>query len=302
MSIKYPKILEAARGSIWAIHRPKLEAILQFLDTKAGGGSIDARLVEQMAADNKARSKAVVSRSVAVLPLLGTITQRADLLTEFSGGTSTDRWGREFDALVNDPEVGSIVLDVDSSGGTVYGVPELASKVFAARGTKPIIAVANAYMASAAYYIGSAADELVVTPSGDVGSIGVLAVHENRAGEYEQAGVEYEFITYGKHKAEHRDDAPMADETRAEVQRRVDADGKAFDAAVAKHRGVTPETVRKGFGQGRMYGAKEAVERGMADRIATLDETVARMAKGGRPKKRNRSAMARRRLDLENST
>jgi len=296
--MRYPQILNAARSSIWAIHRPKLEAILQFLDTKASGGSVDARLVEQMAAENRGRGKAVVSRSVAVLPLLGTITQRSDMLTEFSGGTSTDRWGREFDQLVADPEVGSIVLDVDSPGGTVYGVPELAAKVHAARGTKPIIAVANSMAASAAYYIASAADEVVVTPSGDVGSIGVIAVHANRAGEYEQAGVEYDIVTYGKHKAEHADTGPLADETRAEIQRRVDEDGKAFDAAVAKHRGVTPETVRKTFGQGRMFGAKEAVQRGMADRVATLDETVARMAKGGRAKKRTRSAIARRRLDL----
>jgi len=295
---RYPKILEAARGAVWAIHRPKLDAILAFLDTKASGGSVDATLVERMAADNRSRGKAVVSRSVAVLPLLGTITQRSDMITEFSGGTSTDRWGREFDALVNDPEVGSIVLDVDSPGGTIYGVPELAAKVFAARGTKPIIAVANSFMASAAYWIGTAADEVVVTPSGDVGSIGVLAIHANRAGQYEQEGVEFEVITYGAHKAEEIDTGPLGDETRAEIQRRVDDDGKVFEAAVAKHRGVPVKTVHGSFGQGRVYGAEEAVRKNMADRVATLDETVARMAKGGRPGKRTRKAALRRRLEL----
>lgn len=295
---RYPKILEAARGAVWAIHRPKLDVILEFLDLKASGRSVDAELVQRMAADNEKRGKATVSRSVAVLPLLGVITQRADLLTDFSGGTSTDRWGREFDALVNDPEVGSIILDVDSPGGAIYGVPELAEKVFAARGTKPIIAVANGLAASAAYFIATATDELVVTPSGDVGSVGVMAIHANRAGEHEQQGVQYEIVTYGKHKGEFADTGPLADESRAEIQRRVDEDGEMFDRAVAKHRGVSADTVRKDFGQGRLYGAKDAIARNMADRVATLDETVARMAKGGRPKARSRKTALRRRLDL----
>lgn len=293
---RYTHVINFARSSVWAIHRPKLDAILEFLDLKAAGGSVDATMVERMAADNRSRGKAVVTRSVAVLPLLGTITQRADLLTEFSGGTSTDRWGREFDALVNDPEVGSIVLDVDSPGGTVSGVPELADKVFAARGVKPIVAVANSFAASAAYWIASAADELVVTPSGDVGSVGVLAVHADRSGQYAEEGVNYSIVTYGKYKAEFADVGPLADESRAELQRRVDEDGEAFVSALARNRGVGRDVVKREFGQGRVYGAKEAVARGMADRIGTLDETVNRMATGGKPKRRDRAA---RMLDLE---
>ena len=297
---RYTRIIAAARGAVWAIQPAKLDAILELLDTRASGGSVDASLVASMAADNRGRGQAVISRSVGVLPLLGTITQRADLLMESSGGTSTDRWGREFDQLVADPEVGSIVLDVDSPGGVIYGVPELAAKVFAARGSKPIVAVANSVMASAAYYIASAADEISVSLSCDVGSIGVMALHANREGLYEQMGVQYDLIHYGQHKTEGADTGPLSEEARAEVQRRVDQDGDAFVAAVARHRGLTPAKVKKDFGQGRCYGAQESVQRGMADRVGTLDETVARLAAGGRPKRsRSRKAALRRRLDLE---
>ncbi len=93
------------------------------------------------------------------------------------------------DARSVDFNIDTIVLDVDSPGGNYYGTPETSSKIRAARDSKPIIAVANSLAASAAYWIASAADEIVVTPSGDVGSIGVLAVHTDFSAANEKIGV-----------------------------------------------------------------------------------------------------------------
>jgi membrane-bound ClpP family serine protease len=79
----------------------------------------------------------------------------------------------------NDPNVKAVVIDVDSPGGSVDGVAELFDQIYSARGSKPITAISNTLMASAAYWIGTAADELVVSPSGQVGSVGVYMVHDD---------------------------------------------------------------------------------------------------------------------------
>lgn len=300
----YDRILTAARNAVWAIELSKLETIMDLLERKSAevqamgpGFYLDGQVMEHAAARNRAERQTARSGSVAVLPILGVIAQRMDLLTESSGGTSTERLSRDFDALIKDDEVGSIVLEIDSPGGAWPGVPELAEQIYRARGTKPIVAVANSYAASAAYWLGVAADELVVTPSGDVGSVGAYAVHLDFSEQNETLGVKKTYISYGQYKTELNQDAPLADEALAEIQRRVNEYGEIFVKSVAQYRGVTPKAVRDGFGEGRTYGAKEAVARGMADRVGTLRETIARLA--GKPKGRGmKASVARRRLEL----
>jgi signal peptide peptidase SppA len=297
---RYDAILSAVQGSLWPILPEKMDAMLGFLQLKAAGMMIDAATVEKVAAANRAEKRATISRSVAVLPIVGVIAQRMDMMSEFSGGISTERLGKELDALLNDPEVGAIVLDVDSPGGNYYGTPEVADKIFQARGQKPIVAIANSMAASAAYWIASAADELVVTPSGDVGSIGVLAVHYDYSAQNEELGVKPTYVTYGRYKAEFNSDAPLGLESLQELQRRVDDAGETFVKVVAKQRGVAPQVVRDKFGQGRMFGAKEAVDRGLADRIDTLEGTIARLAGTKKAAGAGRkAAIERQRLSLD---
>lgn len=296
---RYDSILSAVQGALWPILPAKMDAMLGFLEMKAAGLMVDAATIEKVAANNRAERKTVVSQSVGVLPMVGVISQRMDMMSEFSGGVSTERLGKEFDALVNDPEVGAIILNVDSPGGNYYGTPEMASKVLAARGSKPIVAVANSMAASAAYWIASAADELVVTPSGDVGSIGVLAVHYDYSAMNEDLGVKATYVTYGAHKAEFNEDTPLAPESLQELQRRVNEAGETFVKAVAQHRGIAQKAVRENFGDGRMFGAKEAVERGMADRIDTLEATISRLAGSKKAGNNGRKvSVARQRLAL----
>lgn len=275
---RYASIFDTVAGSLWPILPGKMDAILGFLQLKGANLTVDAATINKVAAANRGGREPAMTRSVAVLPIYGVIAQRMDLLSEFSGGCSTERVGRQFDALVNDPECGAIVLDVDSPGGNYYGTPELAEKIFNARGSKPIVAVANSMAASAAYWIASAADELCVTPSGDVGSIGVLAVHYDHSAFNAQLGVKPTYVTYGQHKAEFNQDSPLSGKATAELQARVNEAGETFVKAVAKQRGVAPQVVREKFGQGRMVAGKEAVDRGMADRVETLAAAIARLA------------------------
>jgi len=284
--MKYSYILHAFVETPWAILPHKLAILEEIVARHVAGEKLDAEEVQarihgaRRPKDRQVKAEAAGARSVAVLPLFGTIFPRANLMTDVSGATSAERFGAQFAELADDPEIGAIVLDVDSPGGQVNGIEELSRQIFAARGQKPIVAVANHTMASAAYWIGSAADEVIITPSGEVGSIGVFAVHKDISAALEKDGVKVSLISEGKYKVEGNPYEPLAEEARGAIQVRVSEAYDAFIQSVARNRGVTPEDVRNGFGEGRVVGARQAVELGMADRVGTLEETVHRLFSG----------------------
>ena len=294
----YNAINAFINDSLWLILPEKLDAMIDVIRGKQAGFTISDEAAEKMTAASNRNRQSKVNRNVAVLPIYGVISQKMNMMAAMSGGTSTELIGAEFDSLMADASVDAIVLDIDSPGGNYYGTPELASKIFAARGTKPIVAVANSLAASAAYWIASAADELVVSPSGDVGSIGVLAVHEDYSAANEQVGVKPTYITYGKHKAETNPDSPLSAEAAEHLQASVDAAGKAFEKSVAAHRGTTAKDVHENFGQGRCYAAKEAMARKMADRVGTLSSEVERLQTASRVRRGRRVEIQRQKLGL----
>lgn len=276
MVMRYSYVMKAFVETPWAILPHKLAILEEIVIRHAAGEKLDPDEV-QMRIHGAKRPAEFRTGNVAVLPLFGTIFPRANLMTQMSGATSAEMFGRQFDELVKDAEVRAIVMDVDSPGGQVGGIEELSQQIYQARGTKPIVAVANHSMDSAAYWIGSAADEVVITPSGEVGSIGVFAVHEDISKQLEQDGIKLTVIKEGKYKAEGNPWEPLSEEAKAAIQLDVKAAYDAFINSVARNRGTSPDTVRNGFGEGRTVGANRAVELGMADRIGTLDETVDRL-------------------------
>lgn len=218
---------------------------------------------------------------VAVLVIEGIISHRAIEADEFwgSGGTSVERLRLRFRGLMADPAVKAVVLDVDSPGGSVYGVPELADEIRAARGRKPLEAVSNSLMASAAYYLGSGADRVWSTPSGETGSIGVYAAHVDVSKFLERLGVKTTLVSYGENKVMGNPFEAISDEARADLQKRVNEYGMGFDRAVARSRNVTTDQVRKQMGQGLVFGAREAAVNGLTDGTATLDEVIGRLTR-----------------------
>lgn len=283
MRERYRNVLNAFFGSCWAIMPDKLEAMVDVLSMRAAGESTD------FDARDKRRPLPSVRGKVQVLPVYGVISQRMNMMMEFSGGTSTDLLGRAFDRAVADPEIGAIVFDVDSPGGSVFGVQELATKILQARGTKPVVAVANSLAASAAYWIASAADELIVTPSGEVGSIGVYGMHMDWSGYNEKEGIKPTYVSAGKYKVEGHPDAPLGDDAKAAMQESVDTYYEAFVGGVAKARGVKASDVRSGFGEGRVVTADKAVSANMADRVATLEQILTELAGNSRKTSSKRS-------------
>jgi len=212
---------------------------------------------------------------VAVLPIRGPIAQHDDILLRMFGGTSTEKFGQVFDQVLANRDVDHVVLDIESPGGSVYGVQELADKIHAGRQRKNIFAAANSYAFSAAYWLGSQASEFAVTPSGEVGSIGVIAVHEDWSEALAAAGVKPTLITAGRHKGEGHPFAPLSDEDREAIQESVNDYYDDFTKAVARGRGVTQSAVKSGFGEGRAVGARAALAEGMVDRISSLEGVLA---------------------------
>jgi len=221
---------------------------------------------------------------VAVIGIRGIITQHAMDASWWSpSGASCERIGQLFAAALVDPAAGSILFDVDSPGGSVLGMCELADKIRAARGQKRMVAIARSEMCSAAYTIASAADEIVVMPMSHTGSIGVWGSHTDWSVALEQAGMKITLISSGRYKTEGNSFEPLTEEAKAQLQKNCDEAYDLMTATIAKNRGVSPKVVRgEAFGEGRAFGAKEAVDNGLADRMDTLEGTLARMLKPGR--------------------
>lgn len=294
---------------VWALEPGFLASMIEVLDRRSLGVRLDAdELAQAVGASHGAlgqsqgQSAPPAGGAVAVLPLHGLIAQRARDVQGVSGprGTSTEEFQKLFDAALAEPRVSAIVIDVDSPGGSVNGVPELARHITEARGTKRIVAVANGLAASAAYWLASAAEELVITPSGEAGSIGVYVVHQDLSEAVGREGVRTTIVKAGRYKAELHPLVPLSEEGREALQGRVDSYYEMFVSGVARNRGVSRHAVRTGYGEGRVLGAEAALQAGVVDRIATLDQVIAKLvrsrpspAAGGK-----RADLLRRRLDL----
>ncbi len=239
---------------------------------------------KQFASDRGA-SNAVAG--IAVLPLYGVVTQRGNMVDDISGpgSTSTQKFTSALRQVLADDTVGQILIDIDSPGGSVYGVAELATEIVKARAQKPVVAVANSLAASAAYWIGCSASEFYVTPGGEVGSIGVWQAHFDYSKALEEGGVKPTLISAGKFKVEGNPYVPLDLEAQAFMQSRVDDYYNAFIKAVAKGRGVTVADVQGGMGEGRVLGADAALAAKMVDGIATFDDVLAKMQKSAVPQK-----------------
>jgi signal peptide peptidase SppA len=270
-------------GKPWAILPERLQLVAELTAPRASGSGpsgedVRARLHAASFSPGSQRKFGVV----AVIPVRGIISRRATLMNQIFGGTSIDQLTSQFRAALADSSVKAIVFDVDSPGGTVDGVPELAEEIYKSRSRKKTVAIANPMAASAAYWLASAAGEFVVIPSGQAGSIGVFMAHEDFSKALDQVGVKVTLISAGKYKTDGNDAEPLSITAREDMQSKVDAFYGMFVKAAARGRGVSQNDVRGGFGQGRMVLAADAVKEGMADRTETLDQVLLRLASSGR--------------------
>ncbi len=241
------------------------------------GETIDAPEPIMTVKTEAPRAIRAVKGKIGVIRILGPVDQRASSALMKAGGTPLSFVSAALDALLDNPEVGAIVLDIDSPGGSSYGTQELSDKIFAARARKPIYAIANSMAASAGYWIASAASMLIATPGGDLGSIGVYAMHIDQSGAMEKDGIKVTMVSAGDYKTELAPFAPLSADAKTAMQEMVDATYDKFVKGVARNRGVSPETVRANYGKGRVMSADKALAAGAIDRILSMDDLMRRL-------------------------
>jgi signal peptide peptidase SppA len=269
----------------WALMPERLQAMSGILTRWSAGEPPSDETFFQVNTDRvlrdsrKQMAAASAGSGIAVLPLYGVVTQRGNMVDDISGpgSTSTQQFAAVLRQMLADDTVGQILIDIDSPGGSVYGVAELASEIVKARAQKPVIAVANSLAASAAYWLGCSASEFYVTPGGEVGSIGVWQAHFDYSKALEEDGVKPTLISAGKFKVEGNPYVPLDEQAQAFMQSRVDDYYNAFVEAVAIGRGVSVNDVRTGMGEGRVLGADAALALNMVDGIASFDDVLAKM-------------------------
>lgn len=271
----------------WAITPDKLREIQAFYSAYLRGEKSDIRAIEARHGRPLAneRKPYVLSDGVAVIALEGIIAKKMNLFTEISGGTSSELATQDLHAALADSAVNSIILLIDSPGGTVDGTQALSDQVYAARRVKPIVALASGVMASAAYWIGSAAMAVYISEQTTVtGSIGVVTSHVDMSGAEAQKGIKTTEIYAGKFKRISSAYSPLSDDGRTSIQEQVDYLYSVFVGDVAKNRGVSVDAVLQKMADGRLFTGQQGIEAGLVDGVATLAGLTYRMALAGKSK------------------
>ena len=264
--------------SPWAIEPEKFQQICAVYRRRVLEEKIDVAAFE--AAYGKRQAEKPESYNVvngtALIPLTGVLAKRMNLLSNISGGTSTRIFQLAMEDAVQNPDVKSIVVSIDSPGGTVDGTQAAMQSIRSARQYKRVVALADGMMASAAYWIGSAAESVYIADETTVvGSIGVVTTHEDWSRAEDAAGVRVTEITAGRYKRIASEHAPLSPEGRASIQEQVDAIYKVFVDDVAANRGRDAETVLRDMADGRVFTGKKAIDAGLADGIKSLPEVTA---------------------------
>lgn len=267
--------------SPWAIVPEKLNEIREIYATHLRGEKIDLAAFEAQAAQAgqaEEDERYQVLNGIAVIPIQGVIAKRMNLFSKMSGGASTQLVGQDIKDALSREDVTGIVLDIDSPGGTVDGTQELAQIVFAGKSEKPIIAYTDGMMASAAYWIGSAAQEIYISGElNHVGSIGVVAAHVDYS-EYErQRGIKTTEVYAGKYKRIASNYKPLSEEGKQSIQDQVDYIYSVFVNQVAGHRGAAIDDVLANMADGRIFIGLQAVRAGLVDGVATFDQAIDRL-------------------------
>lgn len=263
--------------SPWAIAPNKLREIAEIYATHLRGERIDvkgieARLGQPLVNEPKPY---LVQDGVAIVPLVGVLAKRANLLMQISGATSTQIVGEWLTAAAEDPKVHAIVLEVDSPGGQVDGVQTLAQQVMQIRERKPVAAWISGYGLSGAYWIASAAERVVLADQTTaVGSIGVVATHIDVSRRESAMGVKTTEITAGRYKRITSQYEPLTEEGRQSIQEQVDAVYSVFVEAIATHRGVPVDTVLSDMAEGRVFIGQRAIDVGLVDGVSTMADLI----------------------------
>ena len=285
----YPHLADRLLNTPLLLHPQKLDAIIAGLGGRLLGvdglqmdaaeltarAALPAEMFTTRRGERTERGYRVVD-GVAVISAMGGLVHRTKLAADSSLLIGYNDLAADVEDALGKADVHAIALVMDSPGGEVAGAFELAERIYAARGRKPMVAVADGMAASAAYLAASAADEVVLTPTSYVGSIGVVMRHVDFSRALANDGITVSHIFAGEHKIDGNPYQPLPDAVRAALQADIEGLYQMFVQAVAKHRGIDEQAVRDT--RAGVYRGVAAVAARLADRIGTVDAVVAELA------------------------
>lgn len=279
---RYAHVLSFALGHPWAVQQEMLPVIAGILARHIAGVESSAAIAAALV--NRKNLPQPRAGSVAIIPVYGCLAPRMNLFSEYSGGTTYQRLSQQLRAVMATEDVKTIVLDIDSPGGSAAGAREFAAELMQARTQKPILAVGQYTMASAAYHLAAACTEVVAAPSACTGSIGVYWMHDDLSAALKEYGINRTFVSAGEGKLDGNETEPLSEAARARRQATVDEIYGVFVADVVRGRGkgMTEARVRTEW-KAHAYGSAEALSLEMIDRVATLDQTITRVLSAGDP-------------------
>lgn len=278
------------------IHPDKAAIILEVL---AGRIGVDTAPMVPEASRFAARSRAgdrqlvPVSAGVAIISIIGTLVNRGAWVGASSGLVSYEGISAQLREAAADPAVQSVILDIDTGGGEAGGITGVAAQIAALARQKRVVAVVNDTACSGGYWLASAANEIVVSETSMVGSIGVVVLHVDRSQEMVQKGWAPTFIHAGAHKVDGNSLGPLPDSVRTDVQQSIDQLYRSFCQGVAAGRGSRLSAAAARATEARVYLGRDAVAAGLADRVDTFDavlRSLQRPSGGSKPLRRTEPA------------
>jgi capsid assembly protease len=264
-----PRMAARVVGAPLMVERARLETILSVIGPRVG---IEAGVLPpEMEASPGRQDFTVTPNGIAIISIVGTLVKRAGAIDAASGLLSYASVENMILDAATDPAVKAILMDIDSPGGEVGGVFDLAELIIQAKETKPVWAVADDAF-SAAYLIASTADQIYLSQTSGVGSIGVIAVHVDDSERDAKEGRHFTTVFAGARKNDFSSHEPLSDGARSNLQSEVDRLYSMFTSVVASNRNLD-EAVIHTTEAGLFFG-DNAINAGLADKIGTIREAL----------------------------
>lgn len=234
---------------------------------------------EDQCVDNS-RSYPVVN-GIAVIPIIGTLMHRPSWSYYYRSSANYLSIADMVLDAVTDSKIKAVLLEVDSHGGMAAGCLDLAESIQSMRGVKPIWASVNQTACSAGFALAGSVDRVEIAESAKAGSIGVMAVHWDYSKALEKWGEKVTYLYAGKHKIDGATTMPLTEQARKEFMASIEAEYERFCNVVAAGRGMDVNKVRAT--EAAVFRGKAAVDAGLADQVATFEETMMSITKKTAP-------------------
>jgi signal peptide peptidase SppA len=223
---------------------------------------------------------------IATIPIIGSLVNRGAWIGAQSGLVSYEGLKTQVATAMRDDRVRAVVLDIESPGGEAVGAFECADAIKKLTQAKPVTAVVNGLMASAAYALGSAATKIVTTPTGISGSIGVVMLHADFSRNLDKAGITPTLIHAGAHKVDGNPYQPLTDDVKADLQAETETFYDLFVQCVASNRHMSAAAIRAT--EARTFIGQAAIDAGLADEVGTIESVVEQLRGSANPPASNR--------------